>query len=311
MATAAVILAGLVSFGWGALAIRRGAAWGYVDVPDDELKPHVVPAVPLGGVGVFLGVHSALLVSGNLDGWLLAGTTILLGLGLADDRLDLNPVVRLGVETLAGIVLGLGAAGASWHAALIAILVVVAVNAVNLFDGLDGLAAGAGVFAALGVSWLAMVGLGSPTFGLILAAALVGFLRWNWHPAHLFLGDNGAYVLGGLLAYGIASVASGSVELMVEAGILGVFLLDLVVTVLRRASRGNALFGGDRMHLYDRLAAAGLAIPVVVGIAVATQIALVAVTILSVSASYPLAVAGAALVLAVGAAMAAAHRWLP
>lgn len=262
----------VVSLGWGWVALRCGPSLGYVDVPDDpELKAHVRTAVPLGGVGLFAAFHIGSVAAGTFDLELLLSSGILLSLGLADDRFDLAPMARLAVEAVAGAILGMGF-GRGWPAAVvIAVFVVVAVNAVNLFDGLDGLAAGSGAVSALGIAALAGVRGTDPVAALILTAALVGFLRWNWHPARLFLGDNGAYVLGGILVALVVRAGSDPLEFGLGATVLGVYFLDLAITIVRRLVGHRPLFGGDRNHVYDLLRARGLSVPGVAVVAASTQ----------------------------------------
>lgn len=280
----ALIVAGAVSLAWCLLAIWLGPRIGYLDRPDDPtLKAHEQPAVPLGGVGIFLGVHLAALVRGGLDTTLLLATSIVLVLGLVDDRRGLPPVVRLGVEIVAALVLVLGgsASGTSPVFMILGIgLVVLAVNAVNLFDGLDGLAGLVALVTSLGLAWLA-VGRGLESeVPTELAVALVGFLVFGWHPARVFLGDAGAYVLGVLLAHLIInSSADGSIELMVTAGVLGVLAVDLVVTLLRRRMSGHPLFIGDRSHIYDQLRDRSLSVPTIAVVMAAAQAALVVIVV--------------------------------
>jgi UDP-GlcNAc:undecaprenyl-phosphate GlcNAc-1-phosphate transferase len=228
-------------------------------------------------MGILESFHSGLFLASG----------ILLVLGLADDRLGLSPVVRLVVEGLAGLVMVFLAAPsfASSPAGIFlgAALVVFSVNAVNLFDGLDGLAGSAALVASLGVAWLgAGRGIGA-TFGMVLAGALVGFLVFNWYRARLFMGDNGAYVVGSFLAYGIMRATPGGAgpEFFVAAALLGVFAMDLVVSLLRRWLRGRPPFAGDRSHLYDQLRGRGLSVPAVAVLGAAAEAsAVVAVIVL-------------------------------
>lgn len=163
-----------------------------------------------------------------------------------------------------------------------AALVVVSINAVNLFDGLDGLAGTAGLLAALGSGWMAVMRGLDPTFGLVLAGAVAGFLVLNWHRARVFLGDNGSYVVGLFIAYAVlrATPSGAETRLVVAASLLGVFLLDLVATVLRRRLNGRPLFAGDRGHLYDQLRSRGLSVPAVVLVAGGVQASFVIFAVL-------------------------------
>ncbi|HEX6148082.1 MAG TPA: MraY family glycosyltransferase [Acidimicrobiia bacterium] len=265
-------------------AVWLGPRIGYLDRPDDPaLKAHESPAVPLGGVGIFLGVHLAALARGGLDTGLLAATGIVLVLGLVDDRRGLPPVVRLGVELAAAVVLVVGGelAGGPVFTVLGVALVVLAVNAVNLFDGLDGLAASATLVTALGLAWMADgKGLGTEV-PLETAAAIAGFLVLGWHPAKVFLGDAGAYVLGVVLASVILETSGeSSAQLMVSSGVLGVLAIDLAVTMLRRRRSGHPMFLGDRSHVYDQMRDRGLSVPNVALVVAAAQAALVVIVVI-------------------------------
>jgi UDP-GlcNAc:undecaprenyl-phosphate GlcNAc-1-phosphate transferase len=281
---ASLIIAGLVSLAWCALAIWLGPKIGYVDRPDDPtLKAHDRPAVPLGGVGVFLGVHLAALATGELDLALLLASSVVLVLGLVDDRRGIDPGTRLVVEIAAALILVLGLSGnpGLLFLLLAGALVVFAINAVNLFDGLDGLVGSVALVTAVGLAGVAQ-GRGADFVGaLTLAAALAGFLILNWHPARVFLGDAGAYFVGLYLAHLILEVSDSPVELVLTAGFLGVFAIDLLVTLLRRRMNDRPLFLGDRSHIYDQLRDRGMSVPTIAILAAATQAVLLGLVILA------------------------------
>jgi UDP-GlcNAc:undecaprenyl-phosphate GlcNAc-1-phosphate transferase len=276
---AALIVAGVVSWLWCAFATWLGPRSGFVDIPDgSDLKVHDAPAVPLGGVGIFLGVHLAMLVGGDFDLSLLIATAIVLVLGLVDDRIGLSPVLRLVVEVVATLVLvaGLTPDRDSDELLLAAIVVVVAINAVNLFDGLDGLVGSAGVVTALGLVFLASLRDANLSPAPELAVALLGFLVLGWHPARVFLGDSGAYVTGMLLATSMINASpAGASQLLIASTFLGVIALDLLVTLIRRQRGGHPLFTGDRSHIYDQLRDRGWGVTKVVYFAAGVQVLLV------------------------------------
>jgi len=304
----AIGVAFLIALGWARLAIWLGPVIGWVDRPeaDTKLKVHERPAVPLGGVGIFLAVHIAMAISDRFDPGLLAATGLVLLLGLVDDRVGLSPKLRLLVELIAGVVLVVSAdVGVhGWWGILVGTaLVVFAINAINLYDGLDGLVGSTALVTALGLAVLAggggalFEGLDrDPLFGLILGAALAAFLVLNWNPAKVFLGDNGAYSVAVFVVYGILRTealidSTGaatvltlspmvSIEVWIAMGLLGVFALDLVVTFARRRLNGEPLFEGDRSHVYDQLRDRGMSIKQVALTSAAIQAFLVIVTIL-------------------------------
>jgi UDP-GlcNAc:undecaprenyl-phosphate GlcNAc-1-phosphate transferase len=250
----------VVALVWGVVAIPLGPRIGFVDRPDDPtLKVHQRAAVPLGGIGVFLGVIIGMAVEGIFDPGLTVAAGGLLLLGLVDDRIRLAPLLRLGVQVALAFVMVVFADGA-WSAQPLAVLVGVVlvvgtINAVNLLDGLDGLVGSSAAVAAIGIAALGeMRGLNG-VFGLVLAGALVGFVLLNWHPARVFLGDNGSYVVGAFLAYGIMRMSPEPIDsrVAVASVLLGVFALDLAITIIRRRLAGDPLFTGDRSHVYDQL----------------------------------------------------------
>jgi len=246
------LTAALIAFVWGALSIRLGPRWGFVDLPDGDLKTHQIPAVPLGGVGIFLGLHLGLATAGRFLLVFFAGTLTLLMLGLVDDRQGLAPVTRLLLTATAGGVLAIGERDLFWGVAL-AVVVVVLVNAVNLFDGLDALAGSTTTLSLLGIGWLASNRGRGGLVAFTAALAVVGFLFWNRPRARVFLGDNGAYLVGGTLAYLAIRISNTVPQALVAAALIGAPLFDLAVTVLRRYRAGAALFAGDRDHIYDRM----------------------------------------------------------
>jgi UDP-GlcNAc:undecaprenyl-phosphate/decaprenyl-phosphate GlcNAc-1-phosphate transferase len=267
---------------WCTLAIWLGPRIGYVDLPDDPtLKAHERPAVPLGGVGIFLGVHLAALATGELDLGLLLASTVVLVLGLVDDRRGVEPGTRLVVEIAAALILVLDLSGnpGLLFYLLAGALVVFAINAVNLFDGLDGLVGAVGLVTAVGLAGVAQGRGGDFVDALTLAAALAGFLVLNWHPARVFIGDAGAYFVGLYLANLVLEASDSPVELILTSGFLGVFAIDLLVTLLRRRLNKRPLFLGDRSHIYDQLRDRGMSVPTIALLAAATQAVLLVLVI--------------------------------
>jgi UDP-N-acetylmuramyl pentapeptide phosphotransferase/UDP-N-acetylglucosamine-1-phosphate transferase len=136
-------------------------------------------------------------------------------------------------------------------------------NAINWLDGLDGLAAGVSGIAAVGLLSVSF-SLHQPAAGLLaaaLAGSCLGFLRHNFNPARIFMGDGGSYFLGfALAAISIVGPAKGltSVSLLLPLVILSLPLADMSAVILGRLSQGRSPFYPDRRHLHHRLLRSGL-----------------------------------------------------
>jgi UDP-GlcNAc:undecaprenyl-phosphate GlcNAc-1-phosphate transferase len=253
LAIALALVVALVS-GW--IAIVAGRRLGIADVPDDDLKPHHGAPVPLGGAVLLIAVHVGLALAGVFDIGLLTASLLVWVVGMVDDLRGLSSILRLLATISAGVVLvALSERPFDTGEAIFwVVAVAVIVNAINLLDGLDALAGSVATVAVLGITWFGFTqGISGPLVPLIIAAALLGFLFWNRPEARLFLGDNGAYVLGLFLVWAAMWVSPDRMAGVVATGLIGVPLIDLGVTVFRRGLSSAPLFSGDRDHTYDRL----------------------------------------------------------
>jgi UDP-GlcNAc:undecaprenyl-phosphate GlcNAc-1-phosphate transferase len=210
----------------------------------------------------------------------LLGAGIILAAGVADDAYSLPPAAKLAIQAVAAIValaggygvhaitnpvtggyIGLGMFGSLLTAAWI----VAVTNAFNLIDGLDGLAAGVALIAAVSIILIAQVEM-RPDAALLASAfagALLGFLRYNFHPASIFLGDSGSQLLGySLSLLSIQGLQKGATTVVIIVPILalGLPLLDTMVAILRRflVAGFAAIFRADREHIHHRLVAIGM-----------------------------------------------------
>lgn len=233
-----------------------GERIGFVDRPDSDLKTHQGAPVPLGGVGVLGGLHAGLAALGVWDLGLVVGTVAVFTLGLVDDRIGLTPGTRIIGVSLSGLALAFlsDSADGLWVGMAAIVCVLALVNSVNLLDGIDGLAGAVTSVAAVGVAWFgSALEVESGWVPLLLAGAIAGFMFFNLPPARVFLGDNGAYVIGVTLAWAVVHNSTDWISGLVAFGLIGVPLMDLGATVFRRMQKGRPLFAGDRDHLYDRL----------------------------------------------------------
>jgi UDP-GlcNAc:undecaprenyl-phosphate/decaprenyl-phosphate GlcNAc-1-phosphate transferase len=277
-----------------------------------ERDVHRTPTPRLGGIAMFLGVIVSLLCAwflfphiAGVDYFrlvfaepnrvlaVLAGATIIVVLGVADDIWDLDWMTKLAGQIIAaGILAWQGVAivslpigstltvGSSYMSLIFTVLAVVLVmNAVNFIDGLDGLVAGVAIIAG-GVFFLYSFFINRIVvqteffFNLpslltaVLVGACFGFLFLNWHPAKLFMGDAGALLVGFLMATSAISL-TGNIDpatvhtrtqllpvfipILLPFAILIVPMVDFSLAVFRRVSAGKSPFSADRKHLHHRL----------------------------------------------------------
>jgi UDP-GlcNAc:undecaprenyl-phosphate GlcNAc-1-phosphate transferase len=264
------------------LAIR----FGLVDHPDGRRKIHDRPIARIGGVviaGAYTGAMLLLiLLSRRVPAlsevlhtvWsVLPAAIVIFAVGFADDVLGLRPWQKLAGEGVAAaLAISAGVhmtsiAGFSFHpvagGVITFIWLIGCANAINLIDGVDGLASGIALLAAATMLVAALLNgqIGLAIATLPLAGALLGFLRYNFNPASIFLGDCGSLTLGFLLGcYGVLWSEKSATILGITAPLmaLAVPLLDTSLSIFRRFLRQQPIFGADRSHIHHRLLSRGL-----------------------------------------------------
>src|SRR4030095_13156599 len=259
--------------------------WNLMDFPDTTRKHHQQAVPRVGGIAIAISFMSASLVSTLLP--LPAGVAqtfpVFLGLipaalfvfwvGLIDDLVGLKPWQKFAGQIfaatgayLAGIqvqAFGGHFFGSWWSFPLTLIWLVLCTNAINLIDGLDGLAAGVGLFATATMLVAALLQRNlSLAFATIpLVGCLLGFLRYNFNPATIFLGDSGSLFVGFLLGcYGVLWSEKSATLLGMTAPLiaLSVPLLDTGLAIVRRFLTRKPIFAADRGHIHHRLLDRGL-----------------------------------------------------
>ncbi|MBO3462792.1 undecaprenyl/decaprenyl-phosphate alpha-N-acetylglucosaminyl 1-phosphate transferase [Aetokthonos hydrillicola Thurmond2011] len=275
---------------WTTPDVRNiGIKSGRVDKPSDR-KVHQRPMVRLGGVSIFAGTMASLLIVWWLGGfgilptdkeWQIWGVTLgglgFFLIGLADDLLNLSPFIRLLIQILvaagawkAGVSIEfltiptVGMVDLNWLSLPITVIWLVGmVNAINWIDGLDGLAAGVSGIASVVMLVVALF-MKQPQAALIaaaLAGASLGFLRYNFNPAQIFMGDGGSYFMGFTLAavgvIGLVKIPAVTAILLPYV-ILAVPIVDMSAVIVARLRRGKSPFVADKSHLHHRLLRAGL-----------------------------------------------------
>ncbi len=252
---------------------------GMVDQPD-ERRIHTVPVPRGGGLAVFVAFQLVLGVlvlalHGPLNqqfsyfwqGRFLLASSLLVVIGLIDDKRGMKPIIKLTGQIAVATILyfsgvhvgGIVVAFPPWldYAATV-FWIVGAINAFNLIDGMDGLAAGLALIASVGLAGaLLFTGNSAATLPyLVLAGACLGFLRYNFHPASVFLGDTGSMFLG--LCVATLPLMTGSrKELVTALGVpllaMGIPVFDTMLAIWRRSVRAllpqSVTAMGSRMRL--------------------------------------------------------------
>ncbi|HEU0246226.1 MAG TPA: MraY family glycosyltransferase, partial [Gaiellaceae bacterium] len=247
---------------------------GAVDRPDARrLNRRPIPR--LGGLAIFLGILVPSLAFLDLSGesrGVLLGAAVATVVGAVDDFRGLAPPTKLAGQFVAASIppmfgvwidhftfpfLGVVDLPA-WIGVPLSMLFIVAVmNMVNFLDGLDGLAAGVCGIAGVTYAILALsLGKTDPAIlSAIVAGACIGFLRHNFFPARIFMGDSGALCLGFILAavsiQGLLKTAS-TVVLLLPLLVLAVPIIDTSFVVAKRLKYGQPIYSADRWHLHHR-----------------------------------------------------------
>jgi UDP-GlcNAc:undecaprenyl-phosphate GlcNAc-1-phosphate transferase len=271
---------------------------GVLDRPG-ERKVHLEATPYLGGVALVVGLVVAGILMGSTAAQaaaIAACGVVVFGLGLADDLRGLGTATRVGVEAALAVVLWFANVRAGFFdlppldLVLTIGWIVVITNSVNLLDNMDGLASGVTAIASL--AYFAIASAQGDYLVAAMAAALagasVGFLRHNFPPARIFLGDAGSLLLGFLLAVlGLMldlDVANDVLRIGVQALILGVPVFDTAFVVISRMRGGRPVLQGGRDHSSHRLSALGLSPRQVAAVTYAGQLACSTIAIAAVNA---------------------------
>jgi UDP-GlcNAc:undecaprenyl-phosphate GlcNAc-1-phosphate transferase len=303
------LIAGLLAFAATPAVAWLSVKIGAIDHPNDR-KVHAKPTPTLGGLAIFIGLVGAgvaamfipamspedatfreILTQTSAPIGILAAGVVIFALGAVDDMHALPAPVKLAGQVFASGILFLSglrmnqlfipngdvyALGQDVSVLVTVAWLVLMINAVNLIDGLDGLAAG--IVAISGSAFFVYTyrlgGIGAasaaPIIAIIVVGASLGFLRHNFHPARIFMGDSGSMTLG--LVLGAATIAGiqgappvplesdstsaaflAYAPLLIPLSVVALPIADAVLAVIRRARKRRSVFHADKEHLHHRL----------------------------------------------------------
>ena len=261
--------------------IAREAAlkYGIVDAPDGRLKHQREPVPYFGGLAIYLAFLMSLAFTfefrHDVLGIVLSGTIVVM-LGLIDDFGVLTPWTKLAGQLLAVFVLiksGIRieiAAFPEWLDLVLTVFWMVGlINAFNLLDIMDGLSAGVGAVSASCLLVAALLQ-GDQTIAVMLVAligSLLGFLKYNWYPARIYMGDTGAMFIG-LLLGAMAMIgkypSDHPLSLLTPVFILGIPIFDTLFVMYIRYRRRLPIFWGSPDHIAIRLRHLGMSVQQIV-----------------------------------------------
>ncbi len=285
---------------------------GLVDRPN-ERKMHKVPKPLVGGIGIVISATFSSLLFVPLEGLrgFFSGLALLLLVGFFDDFLEIGHRKKFLAQILAttllmyfskvelidfGNLFGFGTIVVpeiSWIIWLVTIFSVVGVtNALNMIDGLDGLAGGVSFVAFLSFAILASLSgnVSLMLLNLAFTGAVLGFLRYNWTPSILFMGDAGSLCLGfalSFMALSLTQAAGAMVSPVVVLIVLAVPIADTLTVMIKRVVAGSSPFLPDRTHLHHTLIFAGIGSRNAVGIIIALCLLFCVVGVLAVVFKVP------------------------
>jgi len=265
------------------VVLRFSLTRSLLDMPNDR-SSHEVPRPRLGGAAIVVSFYAAMLTMrfagvdlfpGPVSGRAVLAAAGLIALtGLFDDLRGLDARIKLAVQLIAAIAAVAGGAvlgsivipfAGSIDLGPLAVPVTVLwitgiINFYNFIDGIDGLAAGTGMIASVFLVALGHMA-GSPALAGIYAAmagSMSGFLRYNFPPARIFMGDCGSTFIGFLFAVLSIAGAGMGIPAFLTVLLLGGVLFDAALTLVRRALQGEKLFDAHRTHYYQRMTSLGL-----------------------------------------------------
>ena len=261
------------------------------DEPGEDRKLHsrVIPS--MGGVVIFGGTLFAFSLWYPLDAigeysYLIASLLVLFFVGVKDDIIGTSPAKKLVAHLSVAFIMVLMAdikltslhglfnvrEIPEWAAIILSVFtIIVIVNSINLIDGIDGLAGGVGFITSISFGiWFYMVG--NIVYGVLafsLAGALLAFLRYNYAPAKIFMGDSGSLTIGFIIAILAIELIEYDKEALpvkltevskplLAMAILVIPLLDTLRIFIYRAAKGHSPFRADNNHIHHRLLALGL-----------------------------------------------------
>jgi len=322
------VITALVSYLIMPLLIKMALVVGYLDHPKDT-KIHAKPTPLLGGVGIYIAFMIGLCTAVNplTDVRLLGviiGSSLLLVVGLIDDRFGMIPEIKLLAQFLAAMAIIKAGVRMEFlqqyyvNMIITYIWIVGITNAFNLLDNMNGLSAGIGFIASIffGIIMWTTHQQEMAVLSFAIGGASIGFLKHNFPRARIFMGDSGSLVIGFVLA-SIAILGSWSSRFLTTSLAMPILILaypifDTTLVTIIRIKEGRSIFQGGKDHSSHRLALLGLrrrnAVLMIYGICITLGISALFVQRLSLKAAMSVIAAVALSLIALGIRLATVGR---
>lgn len=256
------------------LVIELAQMRGWIVAPRKD-RWHTKPTALMGGIAIYFSFLSLIIAAStfvSINWWIILAASIMFFAGLVDDLIELKPIYKLLVQVASTFLLIyqgyiFGSDQLSWIGVPITFFWVIGItNAINLLDNMDGLSAGISCIVAIIIGSISVMGghYSTALIAFILAGATLGFLRYNFNPARIFMGDSGSLFLGFTLSYLSLAVqkdlgnTSIFILLILPLAIMVIPIMDTSLVTIKRLISGRKIYVGGKDHTSHRLVALGL-----------------------------------------------------
>ena len=255
------------------LVIRLAHKKGWIVLPRED-RWHKTPTALMGGISIFLSFLITSIISSQyyeINWWILFSFTIMFFIGFIDDLREVKPIVKLLAQVFCAFILisngfQFGNGQLQWFGIILTFFWVIGItNSINLLDNMDGLSAGITAIIALvsGIINIYTKDFNTAILSFIISGSTIGFIKYNFNPARIFMGDSGSLFLGFALSYFSLSIQKNSqtsslfLTLLFPLTLMAIPIFDTTLVTFKRLISGRRIDHGGKDHSSHRLVAIG------------------------------------------------------
>ena len=255
------------------LVIRLAHNKGWIVLPRED-RWHKTPTALMGGISIFLSFLITTIISSQyyeINWWILFSFTIMFFIGFIDDLREVKPIVKLLAQVFCAFILisngfQFGNGQLQWFGIILTFFWVIGItNSINLLDNMDGLSAGITAIIALvsGIINIYTKDFNTAILSFIISGSTIGFIKYNFNPARIFMGDSGSLFLGFALSYFSLSIQKNSqtsslfLTLLFPLTLMAIPIFDTTLVTFKRLISGRRIDHGGKDHSSHRLVAIG------------------------------------------------------